>query len=120
MSKFSKPAVVKPIRHTSLWTRIKQSKYLYLIILPGMLQLIVFSYFPMTGIQLAFKKYNATHGIWGSTWVGLKNFRRIFITPAAVKAIINTLEISFSRIAIEFIPPIALAILLNEIPDGRF
>ncbi len=107
------------VRQRVLWKRIKQNKYIYLLILPGIVQLIVFCYFPMGGVLLAFKKYNASLGIWASPCIGMNNFNRIFITPAATKAIINTLEISFSRIALEFIPPIALALMLNEIPNGR-
>ena len=74
----------------------------------------------MEGILLAFKKYNARLGIWGSEWVGLKNFKRIFITPAAIKAILNTLRVSLSRLVIEFPAPIILALLLNEVVGKRF
>lgn len=74
----------------------------------------------MEGILLAFKKYNARLGIWGSEWVGLKNFKRIFITPAAIKAILNTLRVSLSRLVIEFPAPIILALLLNAVVGKRF
>ena len=64
---------------------------------------------------MAFKKYNARLGIWGSEFVGLKNFQRILITPTAVQSIINTLQISLTRLVVEFPVPIILALLLNEI-----
>lgn len=69
----------------------------------------------MDGVLLAFKKYNARLGIWGSPWVGFKNLNRIFITPAASQSIINTLEISLIRLVMEFPIPILLALLLNEV-----
>ena len=44
---------------------------LYVLILPAVVYLIIFSYFPMYGIQIAFKNYRVSKGIWGSEWVGL-------------------------------------------------
>lgn len=82
----------------SLARQIWDARWLYLLILPGVLYFVVWHYMPMEGILLAFKKYNARLGIWGSEWAGLKNFKRIFITPAAIKAILNTLRISLSRL----------------------
>lgn len=104
----------------SLARQIWDYRWLYLLILPGVLYFVVWHYMPMEGILLAFKKYNARLGIWGSEWVGLKNFKRIFITPAAIKAILNTLRVSLSRLVIEFPAPIILALLLNEVVGKRF
>lgn len=104
----------------SLARQIWDARWLYLLILPGVLYFVVWHYMPMEGILLAFKKYNARLGIWGSEWVGLKNFKRIFITPAAIKAILNTLRVSLSRLVIEFPAPIILALLLNEVVGKRF
>ena len=73
----------------------------------------------MAGLVLAFKKYNAKAGIWGSTWIGLANFKRIFSTPDAVKAIRNTFVINFSRLIFQFPAPILLALLLNEMRGTR-
>lgn len=42
--------------------------------------LIVFSYLPLPGIQLAFRKYTARGGIWNSPWVGFANFEKFFNT----------------------------------------
>lgn len=107
-------------RKKSLARQIWDARWLYLLILPGVLYFVVWHYMPMEGILLAFKKYNARLGIWGSEWVGLKNFQRIFITPAAIKAILNTLRVSLSRLVIEFPAPIILALLLNEVVGKRF
>ena len=107
-------------QNKSLARRIWDARWLYLLILPGVLYFVVWHYMPMEGILLAFKKYNARLGIWDSEWVGLKNFKRIFITPAAIKAILNTLRVSLSRLVIEFPAPIILALLLNEVVGKRF
>lgn len=95
------------------------SRYIYLMLLPFFVWLIIFHYGPMYGILLAFKKYNARRGIWGSDWVGLDNFRRIFITPMAVSSIRNTVLISLGRLIIQFPSPIVLAILINEMRGKR-
>ena len=92
---------------------------MYLCLLPLFVWLVIFQYGPMYGIVLAFKKYSARLGILGSEWVGLSNFKRIFITPVAVKAIANTLRISVGRLAFEFPMGIIVAILLSEMPGKR-
>lgn len=103
----------------SLGKRIWDARFLYLLLLPAIVWYAVWRYIPMDGVLLAFKKYSAKLGIWGSKWIGFKNFQRIFITPAAVGAIINTLEISLTRLIVEFPIPILLAVLLNEVKHAQ-
>ena len=103
----------------SLGMRLWKSRYIYLFLLPGILYFLIFCYRPMAGLVLAFKKYNAGLGVWGSPWVGLDNFRRLFITPLAKQAIRTTIVISCGRLAIEFIFPILLALMLNEMPGRK-
>lgn len=101
-------------QRSKLMLEIWKSKYLYLMLIPFVVWLILFQYVPMAGVVLAFKEYNAIDGIFGSPWVGLKHFERIFSTPAAVKSIINTITLSFQRILFEFPVPIILAIITTE------
>ena len=93
------------------------ARYIYLLLIPGIVYFAVFHYGPMNGVILAFKKYNARLGIWGSKWVGWDNFARIFRTPAAMEAIRNTFEINISRLLFQFPAPILLALLIS-IPLG--
>lgn len=99
--------------------RIWEARYLYLLLIPGILYFVLFQYAPMGGLVLAFKKYNARLGIWGSQWVGWSHFERIFATPAAMRAIKNTFEINLSRLIWQFPMPIILAILINEMRGTR-
>jgi len=99
--------------------RIWEARYLYLLLIPGILFFVLFQYAPMGGLVLAFKKYNARLGIWGSQWVGWSHFERIFATPAAMRAIKNTFEINLSRLIWQFPMPIILAILINEMRGTR-
>lgn len=103
----------------TLWQRIWQFKYVYLLLLPGLIYFTVFHYGPMYGLIMAFQKYNARLGILGSKWVGLANFERLFITPDAIRSIMNTLTISAGRLIFEFPVPIMLAILIDEMPQGK-
>ena len=57
---------------------LKKSWVCYLFVLPMLIYVLIFSYLPMYGIQLAFKDYRVTDGIWGSAWVGLKHFKTFF------------------------------------------
>ena len=115
--------VAQPAPGAGLWKRVLsdmwRARYLYLIILPGILYFAIFQYGPMSGLVLAFKKYNAHLGVWGSPWVGMKNFARIFSTPAAISAIRNTFEINLSRLIFQFPFAIILALLLNEMRGRR-
>ena len=103
------------IKHQrSLWLSIWDARFIYLLLLPGLIFIAIFNYGPIYGLTLAFKKFNAGLGIIASPWIGLKNFERLFNTPAFVDAMRNTLIISFSRLVIEFPFPILLGVLLGE------
>lgn len=103
---------------------IKKSSFqkdwqLYLMCLVPITYFIVFHYIPMYGVQIAFKDFYASKGIWGSEWVGLKYFTRFFQSYQFSPLIKNTLMLSFMQIAVGFPIPIFLAILLNQMKNGR-
>lgn len=81
---------------------------------------IVFHYLPMYGVQIAFKDFYASKGIWGSDWVGFKYFRRFFHSYQFWPLIKNTLALSFLQILVGFPIPILLAILLNQMKNQKF
>ena len=81
---------------------------------------IIFHYIPMYGVQIAFKDFTAARGIWGSEWVGLGNFKRFFSSYQFWPLIKNTLSLSFLQLLIGFPVPIILAILLNQVRNGKF
>lgn len=93
---------------------------LYLFLLLPLAYIIIFAYFPMGGIQLAFKKYDFTKGIWGSDWIGLKNFRRFFSAYNFKSIITNTVVLSFYTLFAGFPLPIVLALFINAFPGKRF
>ena len=58
-------------------------RYLYLLMLPGLIYLLINNYLPMAGLVIAFKKVNFRTGIWSSPWCGLENFKYLFATKDA-------------------------------------
>ena len=95
---------------------VKQHWQLYVIfLLPALALTIIFKYFPMGGILIAFKNYNPFKGILASDWVGFKHFQRFLSSPDFMTYLINTLKLSIYGLLWGFPIPIILAFLLNRI-----
>lgn len=97
--------------------RAKKQAYYHLMLLPGILLLIIFTYVPMFGIVMAFQDYVPAKGILGSDWVGLRNFKLIFTLRDSRQIFINTIIISFWKILLRIAVPVAFAILINEVKN---
>lgn len=93
---------------------------LYLLILPTIAFFIIFKYIPMYGIQIAFRDFIPSKGIWGSEWIGWQNFQRFFNYPYFKSSLWNTVALSFLNQFINFPFPIILALLLNQCEVGWF
>ncbi|MNI21485.1 putative multiple-sugar transport system permease YteP [compost metagenome] len=106
---------VKPSKWKKTKARLWKDRYIYLILLPGLLYFIVYRYVPMLGIVIAFKEYSPFLGIADSPWVGFKNFALIFDNSEVVRVLWNTLVISLLQIIFAFPAPIILAVMLNEV-----
>lgn len=87
---------------------------LYIMALPGLVYLFINNYMPLPGLVLAFKKYNAKKGIFGSDFVGLKNFKYLFTTKDAYIITRNTICYNVVFIIVNTILAIFVAILLAE------
>ncbi len=97
--------------------RAKKQAYYHLMLLPGILLLIIFTYVPMFGIVMAFQDYVPAKGILGSDWVGLRNFKLIFTLRDSRQIFINTIIISFWKILLRIAVPVGFAILINEVKN---
>jgi len=93
---------------------------LFLMMLPVLISFAVFSYAPMYGIIIAFKKYRIVDGIWGSKWVGLQHFEKFINGYYFDRLLGNTLKISLLRLVFGFPAPVILAVLLNELQNVKF
>lgn len=98
----------------------RQNKLLYWMILPVLIYVFIFSYIPMFGLIMSFQDYSLTKGIWGSKWVGLKNFKDFFGGMYFGRTLGNTLILSGLDLLICFPAPILLALMLNEVGNIRF
>lgn len=104
---------------TPLWQRMWRERWIYLLILPGLIYFVLFQYLPLLGNVIAFQDFSPYLGFFDSTWVGLANFTRLFSDPDVGTAITNTLIISLLQIIFAFPIPIALAIMLNNMISNR-
>lgn len=93
---------------------------LYLFMLPAIVYVLLYFYYPMYGVQIAFKDFRIAKGIGGSDWVGLKHFARFLSTPACRELIRNTLTLSLYSLLVGFPIPVLFALVLNELRAGRF
>jgi len=100
--------------------RLLQSRELYLFCVPGIIITLIFHYWPIYGVQIAFRDYSFRKGIWGSQWIGLSHFVRFFESPYAWQLILNTLILSFYSLAAGFPIPIILALMLNSFRHKRY
>ena len=94
--------------------------HLYIMIAPVIAGFFIFSYLPMYGTLIAFQDYDFIQGVFGSEWIGLKNFNILIHDPYFYRIIKNTVLIGFYVLVWGFWPPILLALLLNEIKIVRF
>ncbi|WP_409342070.1 ABC transporter permease [Paenibacillus sp. MBLB4367] len=93
---------------------------LHLLLVPGVVLAVIFSYVPMAGILIAFERFIPTKGIFGSPWVGWSNFEMMFNYPDIGRVMFNTIYIALLKIAGGLFVPITIAILLNELRIAAF
>ncbi|MEC0089453.1 ABC transporter permease [Paenibacillus macquariensis] len=93
----------------------KDQRAFHLMLAPGMIFLIIFSFIPMFGIVMAFQNYIPAKGISGSSWVGLDNFKFMLQIPDSKQIFANTIVIAVWKIVVGTIVSIVFALLLNEI-----
>ncbi|WP_159882109.1 ABC transporter permease [Paenibacillus puerhi] len=100
---------------SELSRRLWKNKWIYVMLLPGVLYFLVFKYIPMYGLIISFQDYKPFKGIMGSDWVGLKHFERLFSEPDFLNILSNTLILFGMNLLFYFPIPIILALMLNEV-----
>lgn len=93
---------------------------LYVLLLPTLVYFAVFHYWPIYGVQIAFKQFIAVRGITGSPWVGFDHFERFFQSFQFWTILRNTVELSLYELLVGFPAPIVLALMLNQATSRRF
>ncbi|MBD0381874.1 sugar ABC transporter permease [Paenibacillus sp. WST5] len=107
-------------KRRTLLSDLRRDKYLYLLVLPGVLFFIIFKYVPMWGIIIAFQEYSPYMGVLKSEWVGIEHFVRFFSNPDFMLLFRNTMMISLLNLLFFFPLPIILSLLLNELNNEVF
>lgn len=111
--------MLNSIRNKKMKLAVKNYQ-LYILLIPAVLYFCIFHYAPIYGVQIAFKDFMASEGIWGSPWVGFKHFRLFFSSYYFADLIKNTLGISVYSLIAGFPMPILLALMLNEIKNLKY
>ena len=114
---YKAPSIPLKVRIRKDW---KANRQVYLMLLPVVAYFIIFHYIPMAGVQIAFKNFSISKGIWGSPWVGLKHFRSYFNSYYFGRLIKNTTLLSALNILFGFPAPIILALMINEVRNSKF
>ena len=99
---------------------LKKTKYLQLLIIPGLIFFIIFRYIPMYGIVIAFEDYNTYLGVFGSKWIGFEQFIRFFKYHYFFRILKNTVLLSFYSLVFGFPAPIIIAIYFNELRSQTY
>lgn len=107
-------------KKASPWQYYLRNRWLYILLIPGMLYILVFRYIPMYGVVIAFKEFDLVKGIWKSPWVGIENFRYIFSFPDFYKVLKNSILMSAYRLVWGFPAPVILALMLNEVRNMKY
>jgi putative aldouronate transport system permease protein len=105
----------------SFLEELKQGRFFYLLVIPGLVWLIMFCYLPMAGLYIVFERYTYQGGLFGSQFVGLQNFKFFFSNmDNALRATRNTLVINGASIILGTIVNVTLAIAVNDIGNSSY
>lgn len=104
----------------SLLKYVLTNKWLYILLVPALLYVLVYNYLPMFGIVIAFQDFKSVDSIWNSEFIGFDNFKILFESEEFYQVFYNSVALSFLNLIFGFPFPIILAILLNEVKQDLF
>lgn len=102
-------------KKTKFGNKIWRHRQLYLLMLPAFVYVLIFCYGPMYGLQIAFKNYRMSLGVFESPWIGFKHFESFFKSYSFWSLMKNTFGVSLYSILVGFPIPIIVALILNEL-----
>ncbi len=120
VDQLSAPTIPPRGKGARLLRKLLRQWELHLLALPVLIYFAVFEYSPMYGVQIAFKNFMASMGIWGSPWIGFDHFERFYNSFYFWRLFGNTLGIGVYELVVGFPLPILLALMLNEIRAAWF
>jgi putative aldouronate transport system permease protein len=121
---------IEPLKNLSQKTKMKmkpsfiqemrKNHLLYLLTLPGILLIFVFAYLPIFGIAIAFQDFHPVKGVFGSKFVGFRNFRFFLESDEIIKVLFNTVFLNLLFILCGMIVSVSIAIILSELKSKKF
>lgn len=118
-NEISKISRQKNVRVSKRQKRFIENSQLLTLALPAIILLFIFSYIPMFGIIIAFKDFKAVQGIFGSDWIGFKNFEFFFLSQDFFRIVRNTVGYALVFIALKIVLGVAIALMLNEVTNRK-
>lgn len=106
---------LKNEKKTKKFSALRKDKWLYVLLLPGVIYFLIFKYLPMWGVLISFQNYSPFLGFWKSEWIGFTHFQNFFTNPDFFRLFRNTLMLAFLDLVFFFPAPIIIALCLNEI-----
>ena len=100
------------------WPKFRRQIPLHIMLLPCVVIVLIYAYYPMIGLIIAFQNYNPRMGFFGSKWVGLNNFLYLMKMPNFASVMYNTVFIALMKMVMGLVVPIVYAILLDQIRNG--
>ncbi|WP_424991767.1 ABC transporter permease [Paenibacillus turpanensis] len=116
----AQPPGVTSARRRRFFRTMLQQRYLYLMSMPFLVWLVIFSYVPLWGWLMAFQNYRPGRSLMEQKWVGLQNFQELFADERFYLVLRNTLGMSIMGLIANFTIPIVFALLINEIRGALF
>lgn len=118
---FPAPINVPGMKVRMLMKRLRQEAPFHIMMLPAIVQVLLFAYLPMAGIIIAFQRFIPAKGLFGNQqWVGLDNFIFVLTLPDAMNVIANTVTIALFKMIGMIIVPVTVSLILNEVASKRF
>ena len=105
---------------TNFLIQCRKRWQLFLFLIPAVAYILVFAYYPMFGVQIAFKDFTPGAGIWGSPWNGLKHFQKFFHSYQFSRVILNTIRLSFYGLLVNTPLAICMSLAINAVRNIRF
>ena len=100
-------------------TLLRDWQYWIFLLLP-IAYLLIFEYYPMLGVQIAFRNFKSKYGIWGSEWAGLKWLKKFIESYQFERVVTNTLVLSLYNLTVTTILPIFFALVFNCVEHPRY
>lgn len=115
-----KSAIARSERKNHRKAQRRDNAELSALCFPGILKVLLFSYIPYVWLLIAFENYKPKRGVFGSPFVGFKNFEVLFTSPEIANMIRNGIVINLLCIVFSTIISVLLGLFLFEITKKLF